>query len=135
MAVCYSSGMDTHGFAGCIIADGQGRILVMHRPGADVWELPGGALEDDEPAEVAAARQAFEELGIDVEVGESLGSITFAQDGTDYEFTWFGATIEGGEPSPKSPEECDVVRYASRAELLALPNLSTALRQLLLDGH
>ena len=120
-------------FAGCVISDDEGRILLMHRPGKDVWELPGGSTETDEPLEVTAAREVFEELGIDVEIEESLGKTSFDQEGKTYEFSWYKATILDGVPTPKQPSECDQVAYFFRKELRSMPNLSATLRELLTD--
>jgi len=120
-------------FAGCMISDREGRILLMHRPSTDEWELPGGSTEDDEPFEVAAARQMFEELGIDVDIEQSIGSTTVDEDGEMYEFHWFKATIVEGEPTPKEQNECDEVRYFSKTELSTMDNLSATLLQLLSD--
>lgn len=117
-------------FAGCIISDKDSRILLMHRPGTDVWELPGGSTESDEPLEVTAAREVFEELGIDVEIEESLGTTSFEQDGVTYEFSWFKAAILEGVPTPQQPLECDTVAYFSKSELRSMKNLSTTLREL-----
>lgn len=120
-------------FAGCMISDREGRILLMHRPSTDEWELPGGSVEDDEPFEVAAARQMFEELGINVDIEQGIGKTAVDDDGDTHEFHWFKATIEEGEPVPKEKDECDEVRYFSKTELSTMNNLSTTLLQLLSD--
>lgn len=48
----------------------EGRLLaVLHeRLGAEVWEVPGGHLEDGETFERAAARETLEETGVAVHV-------------------------------------------------------------------
>lgn len=118
-------------FAGCVISNRDGHILLMHRPSKNVWELPGGSTEsDDEPLEVTAAREVFEELGIDVEVEESIGQTSFEEHGKYYEFTWYKATILDGEPTPKQANECDKVAYFSKTALQTMPDLSTTLREL-----
>jgi 8-oxo-dGTP diphosphatase len=105
----------------------------MHRPAKDEWELPGGSVEDDEPLEVAAARQMFEELGIDVEIDQDLGGTSVDDSGDSHEFHWFKANIVQGEPAPMEKNECDEVRYFSKTELADMDNLSTTLLQLLSD--
>lgn len=120
--------------AGCVIRDDQARLLVMHRPSTDVWELPGGKTESDEPLEVTAAREVFEELGIDVEIGQPLGTTSFEQNNTTYEFSWYAATIIEGTPTPRQPTECDRAQYFSQQELKTMSNLSTTLRELLADA-
>lgn len=118
-------------FAGCVISDDSGKILLMHRTGKDEWELPGGSIEPDEPAEVAAARQLYEELGVDVEIEQSMGTTSIDRDDQSYEFEWFKATILQGEPAPKESLECDAIRYFSRGELRTMSNLSPTLDHLL----
>src|SRR5580704_2907662 len=54
----------------------QDRVMLVkraHPPLAGEWSIPGGALEIGETLRQAAAREALEEAGIVVEVGELLG--------------------------------------------------------------
>lgn len=56
--------------AGALVRDGQ--ILLVHRSPArrwypDVWDLPGGHVEDGEPPLAALARELDEELGVRVD--------------------------------------------------------------------
>ncbi|RYZ72052.1 MAG: Nudix family hydrolase [Lysobacteraceae bacterium] len=59
-----------------VITDLRGRILLARRiEGRDLaglWEFPGGKREPGESAEAALVRELQEELGITVQVGESL---------------------------------------------------------------
>lgn len=48
------------------IIDGAGRMLTVRRADNGHWELPGGALELDEPIEVGLRREVLEETGLDV---------------------------------------------------------------------
>jgi 8-oxo-dGTP diphosphatase len=50
----------------------SGRVLLCHRSGdrrwyPDVWDLPGGHVEDGEPPIQALARELKEELGIRIQ--------------------------------------------------------------------
>ncbi|WP_242112342.1 Nudix family hydrolase [Luteimonas aquatica] len=59
-----------------VIADAAGRILLARRTDgrdlAGLWEFPGGKREPGESAEAALIRELEEELGIRVELGDSL---------------------------------------------------------------
>ena len=60
---------------GAIIIEG-GRVALVkrgHPPLAGEWSIPGGAMEVGETVREAAAREAFEETGLKVEVLELLG--------------------------------------------------------------
>lgn len=62
-----------------MISDAQGRILMGVRavdPDKGKLDLPGGFLNENEHPEAAAKREAKEELGVDVELGEVIGFAT-----------------------------------------------------------
>jgi 8-oxo-dGTP pyrophosphatase MutT (NUDIX family) len=75
---------------GIVVREDAGRWwLAAIRPQgkrAGVWALPKGHIEDGEPAAVAAAREAFEETGLECEVVERLGE-------SRYTYTWDGERI------------------------------------------
>lgn len=59
-----------------VIPERRGRILLMRRaiePRYGAWTFPGGFMEIDETAEECAAREAQEEVGIQVSVGKLVG--------------------------------------------------------------
>ncbi|HSM67452.1 MAG TPA: NUDIX hydrolase [Ilumatobacteraceae bacterium] len=58
--------------AGAVIRDADGRVLIVKPTYKPAWELPGGAVEDDESPRAACVRELHEELGITVAVGELL---------------------------------------------------------------
>jgi len=60
---------------GAIIIEGDRVVLVRrgHAPLAGEWSIPGGVLEVGETLRQAAVREALEETGLRVEVGELLG--------------------------------------------------------------
>jgi len=56
-----------------IIFDEQKRILLVHRRDYDLWNLPGGGLEDFESPTNAVKREVKEETGLEVEIFRLLG--------------------------------------------------------------
>lgn len=58
--------------AGAVVRDGGGRVLVVKPTYKAVWELPGGAVEQDESPAAACERELREELGLDLTVGAML---------------------------------------------------------------
>ena len=66
--------------AGLVFRDGK--LLITQRPAGGhlpgLWEFPGGKREAAETFETCLARELKEELGIEVEVGALVESITHA---------------------------------------------------------
>lgn len=59
-----------------VFVEEDGRVLLIRRgvnPGMDLWCLPSGFIEHDESPETAAMREAKEETGLDVRLGELMG--------------------------------------------------------------
>jgi ADP-ribose pyrophosphatase YjhB (NUDIX family) len=59
-----------------VIPERRGRILLMRRaiePRYGAWTYPGGFLEIDETVEECAAREAQEEVGVQVRLGDIVG--------------------------------------------------------------
>lgn len=62
--------------AAAAVFDGEGRVLLVQRgrpPRAGSWGLPGGMLEVGERLAAAAAREAREECGVEIEIGGVAG--------------------------------------------------------------
>jgi 8-oxo-dGTP diphosphatase len=78
----------------------DGRILLGKRgPGArepGKWSFPAGFVERGERVERAAAREAREETGLDVVVGDLVG--LFSSDGETVVLAVYEATFAVGEP-------------------------------------
>jgi len=107
--------------AGCIITNSDGDILLIHRNSSKrtQWEIPGGKLEDGETPEQAAVRELKEELDITVTVNRTIGSQEFEQEGNQYRYYWFKATVTQGKPRLTGSDDAihDSFRYCSLAEM------------------
>ena len=55
-----------------VFTDDRGRVLLCEPSYKEVWEAVGGAVEENESPRNAAAREAKEELGLDIEPGRLL---------------------------------------------------------------
>jgi 8-oxo-dGTP diphosphatase len=54
--------------AGGIVIDGEGRILLVHRPHYDDWSFPKGGVDNGETIEQAALREVKEEAGLECRI-------------------------------------------------------------------
>lgn len=92
----------------------RGRILIQRRKEegllGGLWEFPGGKLEPDEALSACVRREAQEELGIEVHVGEELAVV-------DHSYTHFSITMHAftcrhvrGRPRPHSATALKWVR-------------------------
>jgi 8-oxo-dGTP diphosphatase len=79
----------------------DGGIVLIQRaiePGYGKWTFPGGFVERGERAETAAEREAREEAGIEIEVGEIIGLYSY-EDQIPV-IAVFSGRVTGGEPTP-----------------------------------
>lgn len=69
--------IDSDGFrpnVGIIITDGRGRLFWGRRIGQEAWQFPQGGIKADETPEQALYRELKEEVGLEPEHVEILGS-------------------------------------------------------------
>ena len=87
---------------GAVILIEQDKVVLIRREkhGRVYYVFPGGKQEIGETIEQCAKREAFEELGVEVEVGELLTTVPF--NGTQY---YFFAKIIGGQFGTGQAEE------------------------------
>ena len=113
----------------CLVARG-GKVLFIKRgnePGYGLWSLPGGYVDRGEVVEKAAAREVFEETGLEVEVGKLLG--VFSEEGRPVILVAYEALEHGGRLAPGSealelgffgPDALPPIAFPRDAHLLEL---------------
>jgi 8-oxo-dGTP diphosphatase len=63
--------------AGGVVLDGDGRVVLVHRPKYDDWSLPKGKLAAGESFEEAAVREVEEETGLRCRLIRELPSVEY----------------------------------------------------------
>ena len=74
------------------------KVLLVQRgidPGKGLWALPGGYIDIHEHPQAAAKREAYEETGLDVTIGDVLDVFFDMNDGGVITIA-YAATINGG---------------------------------------
>jgi len=86
--------------AGLVFRDGK--LLITQRPAgghlAGFWEFPGGKREANESYEDCLQRELLEELGIEVEIGELIESITHSYPEKTVHLRFFRCAWKRHEP-------------------------------------
>ena len=124
---------------GAVIVGGDKALLVRRatEPLKDEWSVPGGVLELGEKLRVGAAREAFEETGLTVEVGEVLDvfdSIFPDADGrTQYHFVLIDFLCRPIAGEAKAGSDVNEVRWVKEDELAAL-NLRESIAEVVRKG-
>jgi len=99
-----------------VITNQQGKVLIDRRKTegemGGLWEFPGGKIEANETIEACIRREIKEELGIEINVGDRLTSIT-------HTYKTFKVTLYvhdclhlSGEPQPLESTEINWVEPA-----------------------
>jgi acetyl-CoA carboxylase carboxyl transferase subunit beta len=108
------------GASAVIVADGA--ILLVqrgHEPQLGRWSVPGGKLEPGETLAETAAREAYEETGLEVRIGAELWSLTIPAGDVSFEVHDFAATVTGG--TLRAGDDAADARWVPFAELDLLP--------------
>lgn len=102
-------------FAADSIIMRDGKILLVKRgaePFLGMWALPGGRIEDNETIEECAAREAMEETGAKIEVGQLVGIYSDPErDPRQVVAAAFICTFLGGELKPQPGEIAEVAWF------------------------
>lgn len=98
----------------CIVLEKEGKILLSRRQNTGwmdgSWHIPGGGLEEDESLTNAAAREAKEELGIEVEPKHLCLMHVLHLNKQTMGF-YFKAIQWAGEPINNEPAECSEIGW------------------------
>ena len=104
--------------AGLIFRDGRLLITQRHADAhlGGLWEFPGGKREPQETDAECLARELREELGIEVDVGDMVESITHAYPGKTVHLKFFRCRWKEHEPRPLG---CVAFKWITADELNA----------------
>ncbi|HSL29190.1 MAG TPA: NUDIX hydrolase [Anaerolineales bacterium] len=105
--------------AAAVLIEQEGRVLLVRRsnePFRGLWTLPAGFINGGEDPAEAAARECFEETGLNVRVMRVLDIISGREHprGADFIIV-YQATVVGGELKPD--DDADAVEWFAREDL------------------
>jgi mutator protein MutT len=96
----------------------EGKLLITQRHAdahlGGLWEFPGGKREGDETFEECLVRELHEELGIEVEVGELLESLTHSYPEKTVVLKFFRCRWRQNEPRAL---DCLDLKWVTASEL------------------
>lgn len=90
-----------------VITNGRGEVLLCHRTDYDLWNMPGGGVEDGESPWEAVVRETREEVRLDVVV-ERLTGVYWKPTFPELVLA-FACRVVGGELG--TSDEADDARY------------------------
>ncbi|MGG2025748.1 NUDIX hydrolase [Gottfriedia sp. S16(2024)] len=96
-----------------LIYDDLNKSVLMVQNENEVWTLPGGAVEENETLKQAAVREAYEETGLEVEVGNivAINEAFFPKRGHHAILITFSAKIIGGNLVISQEEEILQIKW------------------------
>ena len=102
------------------VIERNGKYLVSRRMREDenVWEFPGGKVEQGETLEQSLQREISEELGMDVEAGDEIKVVKASRGDDTLEIHFFECRITAGKPVALG---CREFSWLVPKDLLALP--------------
>jgi len=111
---------------GVAVFDGD-RLLLVRRvmnPGRGRWSLPGGYLDLGEDPRAAAAREAFEEAGVEVTVGDVIDVFANPIEEGGTVFILFAASMVSAR-APTPGDDADAAAFFGRGDVPPLAFAST----------
>jgi len=97
----------------------EGKLLITQRRAQDhlggLWEFPGGKRERNETDQACLRRELREELGVEVEVGELLETITHDYVVKSVCLRFFRCALRKNEPRPLA---CPALAWVTPEELV-----------------
>lgn len=91
------------------LIESNGKVLLaLRKAGKHMgrkWEFPGGKIDPGETPQQALRRELAEELSIQAEIGEFLGSTRYREHGLDLEILLYRARQTGGSLVLREHEE------------------------------
>lgn len=120
---CATAFFEDPKLAVAVVIEQEEQIALQRRtidPGSGLWTFPSGFVDRGEPIEVAAVREAWEEVGLQVELKRLLG--VYSSPGETVVLSVFVAIPQAGRL--QSLDENDAVGFFSPDNLpeLAFPN-------------
>jgi 8-oxo-dGTP diphosphatase len=97
------------------------QVLLIKRgraPRLGHWSIPGGKVEWAEPLVACAARELFEETGIQADIGQLIEVYEIIEPEFHYVLIDYVATWRAGEP--KANDDADEARFMSLDEALLM---------------
>ena len=89
-----------------VVLNDDGRVFIMHLDSIGLYKLPGGGLDPGETPEQAMVRECSEELGMDVEIIEKLGTVEECRiKGDEFQVSYCYVAKVVGEPYEQTLEE------------------------------
>jgi ADP-ribose pyrophosphatase YjhB (NUDIX family) len=103
------------GVSPLVVKDRGLLMILQRRPYGTHWEAPSGYYEAGESLEEAAAREAREETGVEIDVGDFVCTFVWEREADRRRnvLVYFEANARtgSGEPSPQTEEDIEAAAY------------------------